>query len=141
MKTCNVILWGKVGGGATGNSGAIVFKNSASGRKLANLYAERMKKELHFDQLALQSAIMSLAIPTYNEYCDERNDANQCYDREMTAAGHPRDNRTFEKYCILDNSYHLSLHDDSKHQYSEGDILYHGKDGDLVQRFINSWSP
>lgn len=123
------------------NSGAIVFRASAAGRKLANLYAERMKKELPMDQLALQSAVMSLAIPTYHEECDDldANAANNCYDRTMRDAGYPRNKRSFEKYCILDRSRHLSMHDDDN-SYSKGDVLYHGKNKNMAQSFRNSWN-
>lgn len=122
------------------NSGALAFRNSPKGRKIANLYAERMLDSMMYDQMALQSAVMHLALPSYNNECDKKGagDANDCYDSKMKKAGYPRNHRSFQEYCILDRTQHLSMHDDDQ-QYKDGDILYHGKDGGMAAMMKRSW--
>lgn len=129
------------------NSGVLVFRASAAGRKLSSLYAERITNDIPMDQLALQSAVLSLAIPTYKRECENERKAgqinawraNDCYDRKMHKHGYPRNNRSFKTYCILDSSRHLSMHDGDNH-YTKGDILYHGKNESRAQSLRNSWN-
>jgi len=83
------------------------------------------------DQGPLQSAVLKLADPSYDNECENSslgtpNQKNQCWEMRMDKRGLPHEERSFGKYCILGNAYRWNMHDSDYH-YKYGDVLYHGK--------------
>ena len=135
----------------TVNTGVLALQRSPVGESLVAAWLREQERlgtcEGAADQLALQSAVLSLKVPGYAKECDPNyaaaaqeagekplrplHIANLCYKRVLAAVGMVEGRRSGHGICLLDRMTHrLNMHD-GRQKYRPGDVFWHDKYADL----------